>query len=192
MWNMRMLSAGCFHTHFKERLKKWVFNLAPRSITSWKKFEEAFMEQFSEEETPRILSLEILGIRMNEHEKVKYFNEIFITLLNIIPIKPTEAVHIECYTFSLPPNIVMFVKNQEKLTLVDNFAEAIKIEKDLESMSSFLKEEEDEVSMELDLDRVISQLQDEITNLKKNKGEGKKPFKQEISTNTSLKVHPTP
>ena len=45
--------------------------------------------------------------------------------------------------------------------------------------------------METDLDRVISQLQDEITNLKKNKGEGKKPIKQKINTSTSLKVPPT-
>ena len=43
-----------------------------------------------------------------------------------------------------------------------------------------------------DLERVISQLQEEITNLKKNKGEGKKPVKNKISTNTSLKVPPTP
>ena len=46
--------------------------------------------------------------------------------------------------------------------------------------------------MELDLDRVISQLQDGITNLKKHKGEGNKPVKKTISTNTSLKVPPTP
>ena len=46
--------------------------------------------------------------------------------------------------------------------------------------------------MESDLERVISQLQDEITNLKKNKGEGEKPFKKRISTNSSRKVPPTP
>ena len=37
----------------------------------------------------------------------------------------------------------MFVKNQEKLTLVDNFAEAIKVEKDLEAISNYLGDEED-------------------------------------------------
>ena len=41
------------------------------------------------------------------------------------------------------------------------------------------------------MDRVISQLQDEITNLKKNKGEVEKPFKKKISINTSPKVPPT-
>ena len=71
---------------------KWFFNLAPGSITSWDKFEEAFMEEFSNEESSKIFPLELLGIRMNENEKVKDFNERFISLLNRIPIKPTEAV----------------------------------------------------------------------------------------------------
>ena len=131
------------------------------------------MAQFSDEETSGILFLEILGIRMNEKEKVKYFNQIFITLLNRISINPTKEFHIEYYTSTLPPNIAMFVKNQEKVTLVDNFAKAIQVEKDWEALSSFMVKEEDEVLMEYDLDRVISQLQDEITNMKKDKEEGK-------------------
>ena len=84
----------------------------------------------------------------------------------------------------------MFVKNQEKLTLVDNFVEAIKVE-DLEALSGCLGDEKDEVLMESDMDMIISQLMDEVTNLKRNKGEGKKPLKKKISTNTSLKVPPT-
>ena len=52
------------------------------------------MVEFSDEETPNILPLEILGIRMNENEKVKYFNERFMSLLNGIPIKPIETVQI--------------------------------------------------------------------------------------------------
>jgi hypothetical protein len=52
--------------------------------------------------------------------------------------------------------------------------------------------EEDEFFMESDLERVISQLQDEIKNIKKDKGEGKKHVKKKISTNTYLKVPPTP
>ena len=74
----------------------------------------------------------------------------------------------------------MFVKNQEKLTLVDNFIEAIKVEKDLVAISNDLGDEEDEFSMESYMDRVISQLQDEITNLKKNKGEGKNLLRIEL------------
>ena len=150
------------------------------------------MTQFSDEEIPRILSLELVGIRMNENEKVKHFNERLISLLNRIPIKPAKEVHIEYYTFALSPNIAIFVKNQEILTLVENFEEAIQVEKDLEELSSCLGEEEDEVLIESNLDRVISQLQDEITDMKKNKGEGKKHVEKKISTETSIKVLPTP
>ena len=42
------------------------------------------------------------------------------------------------------------------------------------------------------MERVILQLQDEIMNLKRNKGEGKKPLQKKIRTNTSPKVPPTP
>jgi hypothetical protein len=138
---------------------KWFFNLAPGSITSWEKFEEAFISEFSNEESTKIFPLELLGIRMNENEKVKDFNEIFISILNKIPIKHAEAVQIEYYVFALLPNIAMFVKTQRKLTLVDNFAEANQVEKDFETMSSCLGEEED--LMESDMERIISKLKDE-------------------------------
>lgn len=75
---------------------------------------------------------------MNDNEKVKDFNERSITLLNRIPIKPIEEVQIEYYTYALPSNIAMFVKNQEKINLVDNFVEAIKVEKHLEALPSCL------------------------------------------------------
>jgi hypothetical protein len=75
---------------------------------------------------------------------------------------------------------------------VDNFVEAIQVEKDFEKMSSCLGKEKNEILIESDLEMVISQLQDEITYLKNNKGEGKKHVKKKISTNTSLKVPPTP
>ena len=81
---------------------------------------------------------------MNENENVKDFNEIFITLLNRILINTPELDQIEYYSSSLPQNIAMFVKNQEKLTLVDNFVEVIQVKNDLEELSSYLGEEENE------------------------------------------------
>ena len=95
---------------------------------------------------------------MNENEKVKDFNERFMSLLNGIPIKPAETIQIQHYVSALPPNIAMFVKTQRKLTLVDNFAEAIQVEKDYEKMSSCLGNKKDEVLTELDVERIISQL----------------------------------
>lgn len=83
---------------------------------------------------------------MNEKEKVKDFNQRFMTLLNRILIKPTEAVQIEFYNVALPPPIGMFVKNQDIQTLVDNFVEAIQVEKDLVKISNYLGDEENEAS----------------------------------------------
>ena len=69
---------------------------------------------------------------MNENEKVKDFNERFISLLNSIPIKPVEEVQIEYYVSALPPNISMFVKTQIKLNLVDNLQKLSKLRRTLE------------------------------------------------------------
>ena len=116
------------------------------------------MAQFKDEKISRILFLEIAGIRINEKDKVKDFNLIFITLLNRIRIKPTKAVQIEFYTIAVLPPISMFVNNWEKQTLVDNFAEAIKVEKDLATISNYLGDEENEALIESNMERVILQL----------------------------------
>ena len=67
---------------------------------------------------------------------MKDFNQRFITLLNKIANKPSEALQIEFYTSSLLPPISMFVKREKKQTLVENLEETIKVEKDLESISN--------------------------------------------------------
>lgn len=96
----------------------------------------------------------------------------------------------------------MFVKSREKRTLEENFLEAIKVEKYLASISSHQGNEESKPSSleksikkkkgisKLDsekkdkeptdmesIQRVIKNLTNEIIDLKKNKGEGKKTFK---------------
>ena len=96
----------------------------------------------------------------------------------------------------------MFVKGKEKRTLERNFLEAIKVEKDLASISSHQGNEESKPSLieksiknnkkksKLDsekkdneptnmeiIQRVIKHLTNEIIDLKKIKGEGKKAFK---------------
>ena len=60
----------------------WFFSLATRSITSWKQFETTFMTQFGDDKTSRILFLDLSRIKINKNEKIKYFNQRFITLLN--------------------------------------------------------------------------------------------------------------
>ena len=79
--------------------------------------------------------LDISRIKINNKEKVRDFNQIFITLLNRIYDKQTEAIKIEFYIVSLPPLAAMFVKRKKKQTLVENFQEPIKVEKDLATIS---------------------------------------------------------
>lgn len=98
------------------------------------------MTQFRDDKTSQIL--ELSRIKINKKEKVKDFNHRFITLLNRILDKPVEVVQIEFYTATLPPPVAMFVNIKEKQTLVEIFQEAIKVEKDLASISSHLGNEE--------------------------------------------------
>ena len=96
----------------------------------------------------------------------------------------------------------MFVKARERRTLAENFLEAIKVEKDMESISSHQGNEENKPSslekntrkrkgiLRMDtekkdkeptnmasMQRFIKQLMNDIIDLKKNKGGGKKSFK---------------
>ena len=94
----------------------------------------------------------------------------------------------------------MFVKAQEKRTLAENFIEAMKVEKDIASIYSSQGNEENKpysskkntkkkgiIRMDTEkkdkeptdmgsMHRVIKQLTSEVTDLKKSKGERKKPF----------------
>ena len=90
---------------------------------------------FGDDKTSGTLLLELARLKINDNEKVKEFNQRFITL-NKIPDKPLEAIQIEYSTIALPLTVVMFVKRNEVRTLEENFEEAIQIEKDLESIST--------------------------------------------------------
>ena len=104
------------------------------------------MTQFGDDKTSGILFLDILRIKINKKEKIKDFNQIFITLLNETLDKPVDAMQIEFYTIALPPPISMFVKREKKETLVDNLEESIKVEKDLVDISNHPRNEESKSS----------------------------------------------
>ena len=74
-----------------------------------------------------MLVIELSRIRFDKKDKVKYFNQRFINILNRIPKKPAKSIQVEFYTAALPPAIAMFVKAREKRTLAENFQEAIKV-----------------------------------------------------------------
>ena len=121
---------------FVDQASTWLFSLTTGSIASWQQFETTFLNEFKDDRTLGVVGLEILRMRCDKKNKVKYFNQIFINILNRIPEKPVESIQVEFYTTALPPAIAMFVKAREKRTLVENFIEAIKMEKDKASISS--------------------------------------------------------
>jgi hypothetical protein len=69
---------------------------------------------------------ELFVATMSSKEKVKYFNQIFTTILNKFQpeAKPTQELKIEVYANALPTSISMFVKRVVKRTLAENFEEA--------------------------------------------------------------------
>ena len=70
----------------------WYFNLPIGSITSWMKFQKDVLDKFAEETTTRYLMAELFAATMSSKERVKYFNQIFSTILNKFhpEAKPTQ------------------------------------------------------------------------------------------------------
>lgn len=114
----------------------WYFSLDQGSITSWVDFETLFLAKFGEDKTPAALVRDLSRIRAESNEPIKKFNQRFLNLRNKFPLisRPAESVIIEFYTAALPSSMAMWVKRVAKTTLNDNFAEAIQIEKDQDSL----------------------------------------------------------
>jgi hypothetical protein len=117
------------HT-FENSASTWYFNLPVGSITSWTKFQKDFLDKFVDETTMGDLMAKLFTATMIPKERVKYFNQRFMTILNKFdPVaKPTQELQIEVYANSLPASISMFVKRVVKKTLVENFEETKTIE----------------------------------------------------------------
>jgi hypothetical protein len=111
---------------FENLASTWYFNLPVGLITSWTKFQKDFLDKFVEETTMGALMDELFIATMILKERVKYFNQIFTTILKkFYPMaKPTQELQIEVYANALPASISMFVKRATKKTLVENFEEA--------------------------------------------------------------------
>jgi hypothetical protein len=60
----------------------WYFNLPVGSINSWTKFQKYFLDMFAEETTTGALMVELFTATMSLKEKVKYFNQRFMTILD--------------------------------------------------------------------------------------------------------------
>jgi hypothetical protein len=121
---------------FEGNASTWYFSQQPRTITSWEKFESIFLEKFGDGKPPEVLVMDLSNLKMNAKEKVKDFNQRFLTLKNRIPTDsmPAESLVIAYYTKALHQSIAIWVKRSKKATLVEAFEEATQIEKDILSL----------------------------------------------------------
>jgi hypothetical protein len=133
---------------FEGNASTWYFAQQPRTITSWEKFESIFLEKFGDGKPPEVLVMDLSNLRMNVKEKVKDFNQRFLTLKNRIPTDsmPAEILVIAYYTKALHQSIAIWVKRSKKATLVEAFEEATQIEKDILSLKDSSSNETENTS----------------------------------------------
>jgi hypothetical protein len=130
---------------FEGNASTWYFAQQPHTIVSWEKFESCFLEKFGDDKPPEVLVMELSNLRMNPKEKVKDFNQRFLTLKNRIPTDsmPAENLIIAYYTKALHQSIAIWVKRSKKATLLEAFEEASQIEKDILSLKDTTSNETD-------------------------------------------------
>jgi hypothetical protein len=133
---------------FEGNASTWYFSQQPHTIASWEKFESIFLEKFGDGKPPEVLVMELSNLKMNAKEKVKAFNQRFLTLKNRIPADsmPAESLVIAYYTKALLQSIAIWVKRSKKATLLEAFEEATQIEKDILSLKDSSSNETETIS----------------------------------------------
>jgi ribonuclease HI/transposase InsO family protein len=133
---------------FEGNASTWYFAQQPHTIVSWEKFESCFLEKFGDGKPPEVLVMDLSSLKMNPKEKVKDFNQRFLTLKNRIPADsmPAESLVIAYYTKALHQSIAIWVKRSKKATLLEAFEEATQIEKDILSLKDSSSNETETVS----------------------------------------------
>ena len=123
---------------FEGNSSTWYFAQQPQTIASWDKFETFFLETFGDDKYPNFLVMEFSNMKMNPKDKVKDFNQRFLTLKNKIPTEsmPVENLIIAYYDKALQRNIAIWVKRSKKKTLLEAFEEVVLIEKYILSLSN--------------------------------------------------------
>jgi hypothetical protein len=108
---------------FEGNASTWYFSQQPHTIVSWEKFESFFLEKFGDDKSPKVLVMELSSLRMNPKEKIKDFNQRFLTLKNGIPTDsmPAENLIIAYYTKALHQSISIWVKQSKEATLLEAF-----------------------------------------------------------------------
>jgi hypothetical protein len=133
---------------FEGNASTWYFAQQPHTIVSWEKFESIFLEKFGDGKPPEFLVMDLSNLKMNAKEKVKDFNQRFLTLKNRIPADsmPAESLVIAYYTKALHQSIAIWVKRSKKATLLEAFEEATQIQKYILSLKDSSSNETETVS----------------------------------------------
>jgi hypothetical protein len=133
---------------FEGNASTWYFTQQPQTIVSWDRFETIFLEKFGDDKSPEVLVMELSSMKMNQKEKVKDFNQRFLTLKNKIPTEsmPAENLIISYYAKALHHTTTMWVKRSKKNTLLEDFEESILIEKDMLSLKDNTNPETEQTS----------------------------------------------
>jgi hypothetical protein len=137
-----------FPYNFEGNASTCYFSQQPQTIVSWEKFETCFLEKFGDGKSLEVLIMELSNLNMNPKEKVKDFNQIFLTLKNKIPVDsmPTEILIVVYSVKALHNNIAMWVKRSKKNMLLEAFEEANQIEKDILILKDSLSSEVETIS----------------------------------------------
>jgi hypothetical protein len=87
--------------------------------------------------------MELSSLKVNPKEKLKYFNQRFLTLKNKIPVDSMlpKSLIVAYYAKALHNSIAIWVKRSKKNTLLEAFEEASQIEKDILSLKYNLSSE---------------------------------------------------
>jgi hypothetical protein len=150
LWNVEHEDVVCilFPYTFEGNASTWYFTQQPQTIVSWDKLETCFLEKFGDDKSPPFLVMELSRLKMNPKEKVKDFNQRFLTLTNKIPVDsmPTKSLIVAYYTKALHNNIAIWVKMSKNNTLLESFEEAIQINKYILSLKDNLGSEAETTS----------------------------------------------
>jgi hypothetical protein len=101
------------------------------------------LEKFGDDKSTKVLVMELSNLKMNLKEKVKDFNQIFLTLKNKIlaDSMPAESLIVTYYAKALHNNISIWVKRSKKNTLLESFEVERQIEKYILSLKDNLNSE---------------------------------------------------
>ena len=121
---------------FEGNVSTWYFAQQTQTIVSWDRFETFFLEKVRDEKSPKVLVMELSSMKMNPKEKVKYFNQRFITLKKKIHTNSMLAkkMIVSYYAKALHHTATMLVKRSKNNTLLESFEEAVLIENDMFSL----------------------------------------------------------